>query len=671
MSHQSRGHRAVLTGVLASLALAVPASAAPLTELASVSTAGTSGGDALGVDVSADGRWVVVADSASDLAPPSTGNTESIFLRDRKEHTTRQLTLGAGGAALNGDADAPTISADGRLTAFFSTATNLAGTSSPGGYQAYVVDRDTGAIRRLSTNVAPGNVYDLVNDVKISADGRYVVYTANDSQTSRSDVFVADLGTGAIRRVAEPTTGTAANGSVFAPVLSADGRWVAYASSATDLVSGDANAKTDVFAENLATGAKERVSTGNGGTEANDNSGSPALSGDGCLVAFSSQARNLVAGADTAATRTFVRDRCAGGVEVGSVANDGSFATSSGGPSLSGDGCQVAFNTATAFGAAQSGRAVAVHDRCAGGTVRADVNTAGDVANVASTPLRPRLSAGTGRYVVFVSQATNLSPLDTDSDLDAFLRDRGTNTPPRADATVTPDVNRATVDATASSDPDGYVLTGTIDFGDGSPPATGLTATHVYARGGAYLVTIAVTDADGATDRSFKSVTVSDAPAPPQGSTPPGDGGSPGGGTGGGTGGPLAAVPRLSGAKLSVTRFAVAPKGGKPPATLRVTLSEPATLKLSFARKARGRRSHGRCVAGGKKGARCTAYKAAGALSRAFGAGAASVPLTGRIGSRALRPATYRLTLVARTDDGRASAPMTLSLTITSARSAR
>ncbi|MBI5104390.1 MAG: PKD domain-containing protein, partial [Solirubrobacterales bacterium] len=497
MSHRLTAHRACLLGLLAALVLAAPATAAPLTELASITSGGeNSNGNAQGVDVSADGRWVVVSADSPNLGTPST-TAESLYLRDRKEHTTRQLTVGTNGAPIDDDAHAPQMSADGRLITFYSKATNLPGAPSPAAFQAYVVDRDTGAIRRLSTNVTAAGVYDLVNFVTISADGRFAAYTATDTGPGRSDVFVVDLGTGAIRRVGEKPAGTAAADSVSSPALSGDGKWVAYHSAAA-LVDGDTNSKYDVFIENLTTGAREQVSLGNGSVQGNDNSTAPAVSADACVVAFSSQARNLVAGTDSPATRVFVRDRCQGGVEVGSVANDDAPATSSGVPGLSGNGCQVAFNTFTAFGAAQSGRAAAVHDRCDHGTVRADVNTAGDVANASTSPLSPRVSGGTGRYVAFVSTATNLAAPDTSNDLDAFVRDRGTNTPPKADATVTPAGNNATVDATASRDPDGYVLNGSIDFGDGSAPAGGLTASHAYARGGTYVVTVAVTDADGA-----------------------------------------------------------------------------------------------------------------------------------------------------------------------------
>src|SRR5205823_4849985 len=150
-----------------------------------------------------------------------------------------------------------------------------------------------------------------------------------------SDVFVHDRQTGTTERVSVASDGAQGNGSsgllsfAFSPALSADGRFVAFVSVATDLVAGDTNVATDVFVHDRQTSTTERVSVASGGgTQGNGNSGGffafPALSADGRFVAFQSDATNLVAGDTNGATDVFVHDRQTGTTERVSVASGGS-----------------------------------------------------------------------------------------------------------------------------------------------------------------------------------------------------------------------------------------------------------------------------------------------------------------------------------------------------------
>jgi len=648
-----------LVGIV--LGVCAPAYAADATtSVASLSSTGAKGNsDSFVPSVSADGRWVAFTSNATNLASPASTGNSNVFLRDRKRGETIQVNLTPSGGQPNDGADDPSVSDDGRFVAFYSSATDLV--ASPGGFQAYLFDRSTGLIRRMSTNVAPDQTYHLVNDVALSGDGRKLLFTGNYETgqfTSHSDVFVADVASGAVKRLGEPSPGTQANGSVYGPSVSDDGHWAAYGSDASNLVSPDTNATYDVFAENLDTGAKSLVSVRSDGTQANGASQSPSINADGCVISFSSTATNIVVGAEAAGTKTFVRDRCQSTIEAASVSNAGTVTTSSPFSRISGDGCSIAYRSSGFF----------LRDRCAGLTTRLDVSTAGEAASVPLGPGSFDLGGAKGRYAVFASAATNLAGADTDSGLDVFLRDRANNTAPKAVATVTQTGSRVTVDATGSSDPDGFTVTGAIGFGDGSAEAGGLTASHDYARGGTYTLTVTVTDADGATDRSYQAVTVPDPPAATPGG---GDGGTlPGGLPGGGTS-PL----RLSGARLSRSSFAVVPANGRPSGkrgtTLSATLSEASTLTLSFSRRVAGRRSHGKCKAGAHKGSPCAIYKPAGSSTRRLEAGAARIALTGRVGSKALPPGTYRLTLRAHTADGRKSTTLTLSFSIISGGKAR
>src|SRR5439155_1734749 len=133
-----------------------------------------------------------------------------------------------------------------------------------------------------------------------SADGRYVVFQSFASNlvsgdaNGLGDVFVRDRQSGATELVSVATGGAQGNGGSNYPSISADGRYVAFASDASNLVSGDTNGVEDVLVHDLQTGATERVSIATGGAQGNGDSRAPSISADGRYVAFESDAQNLV-----------------------------------------------------------------------------------------------------------------------------------------------------------------------------------------------------------------------------------------------------------------------------------------------------------------------------------------------------------------------------------------
>ena len=110
------------------------------------------------------------------------------------------------------------------------------------------------------------------------------------------DVFIRDRQTGETTRASVDGAGAEANDDSFEPAISADGRFVAFSSSATNLVAGDSNEANDVFVRDRQANTTTRVSVGLAGANANGGSDSPSISGDGRLVAFTSAATNLVEG---------------------------------------------------------------------------------------------------------------------------------------------------------------------------------------------------------------------------------------------------------------------------------------------------------------------------------------------------------------------------------------
>src|SRR5207249_3963444 len=280
------------------------------------------------------------------------------------------------------------------------------------------------------------------NDVSLgsalSADGRFVAFdsaatdlVAGDTN-GVADVFVHDRQTGTTERVSVDSAGTQANGDSTEVALSADGRFVAFISVAPDLVAGDTNGVADVFVHDRQTGTTERVSVDSAGNQANGDSTEVALSADGRFVAFTSVAPDLVAGDTNGVMDVFVHDRQTGATERVSV---DSAVTQANGDStdvaLSADGRFVAFISVAPDLVAGDTNGVAdvfVHDRQTGTTERVSVDSAGNQANGDSTDVA--LSAD-GRFVAFTSVAPDLVTGDTNGAMDVFVHDRQTGTTER------------------------------------------------------------------------------------------------------------------------------------------------------------------------------------------------------------------------------------------------
>ncbi len=370
---------------------------------ATVTTTCVSGAAGGGKDASItpDGRFVVFHRSGG-----------GIFVHDRADGSTTQLPISG---------DAPSISADGRFVAFeASGGANLPGCD-VGPRTVRLHDRQTGTTVDVDSN----------GDISaISADGRFVAYLSFPNQ-----VRVFDRSSGTTTLVSQTAAGVPANGSGFCkdssfPAISGDGRFVAFPSDATNLVPGDTNGSPDVFlAVTSVVPAVSAVSAGIGGALANGPSGNPTVSADGRFVAFSSVATNLVAGGCTSGIRQiYVRDRQTGvstcvSVDAAGAPGDGTSSL----PALSADGRFVAFeSTATNLTAPCSGDSqVYVHDRATRTTTCVSVGGAG-AGNGASG--RPAIS-GDGRLVAFQSAAGNLaSPCGGAGGMQVFVRDRSAGT---------------------------------------------------------------------------------------------------------------------------------------------------------------------------------------------------------------------------------------------------
>jgi hypothetical protein len=339
----------------------------------------------------------------------------------------------------NGGSSSAAISADGRYVAFESGADNLVPNDTNNVSDIFVHDRVTGVTERVSVSSTGGQADNLSLDPDISADGRYVTFTSwasslvPDGDFYTPDIFVHDRDTGETTIASfSPTAHIYGTGSDQA-AISADGRYVTFHSTSMDLVPQDTNGfDQDVFLYDLTTGQTTLISVSSTEVQSDDFSYYPSISGDGRYIAFFSYARNLVPGDTNGKADVFVRDRQAGMTERVSVASGGTQAR--GGDStqavISDNGRYVAYvSQATNLVPRDTNHTydIFVYDRKARRTTRVSVTSTGAQAD--SYSVWPSISAD-GRYVAFSSSAKNLAPDNDDFFEDVFVRDRvaGTTT---------------------------------------------------------------------------------------------------------------------------------------------------------------------------------------------------------------------------------------------------
>lgn len=263
-------------------------------ERASVAADGTEANDhSLFPALSADGRFVAFLSEADNLVAGDANRAADVFVRDRLRRETIRVSAAVTDPASLGVSGTPSISPNGRVVAFEAFALD-----GPIG-SIYVHDRRTGETRPVSVSSSgePGN--DTSSEPTLSRDGRVVAFQSfasnlvPDDRNGHADVFVHDRRTGRTQRVSVAADGGEPDGPSFQPSISADGRFVAFASFATNLVADDENGAIDVFLRDLRTGRTALASVSSADAPANGDSQSPSISADGRAVAFISLASNL------------------------------------------------------------------------------------------------------------------------------------------------------------------------------------------------------------------------------------------------------------------------------------------------------------------------------------------------------------------------------------------
>jgi Tol biopolymer transport system component len=266
----------------------------------------------------------------------------------------------------------------------------------------------------------------------LSADGRYAAFESLATNlvpgdtNGVSDIFVRDLVLGTTTRVSVDPAGGEADGPSLRPALSADGSCVAFHSRATNLVAGDTNNEWDVFVRELASGLTTRVSLDSAGLEAYAASQNAALSADGRFVAFESLARLVPNDLDTGSD-VYLFDRASGTLLLVSAGTGSPLQSGpASAPAISADGTRVAFESDAddlVPGDTNDRRDVFVFETPGGTTQRASVDSAGVQSDGYS---RVASLSADGLHVAFQSSATNLVAGDGNSAYDVFVHDLAT-----------------------------------------------------------------------------------------------------------------------------------------------------------------------------------------------------------------------------------------------------
>lgn len=437
-----------------------------ITELISVNLAGQSSeGVATIGDISADGRFVTFTSNGDDLVAEGGNGFRQLFLRDRQLQQTYRLVSSNTGGFPNSNIEVGGMSGDSRWILFWTNATNIVPNDTNGRSDVFLLDRFSGQVTRVSMGMNGAQANGDSNGAQLAAGGGFVVFQSLATNlvptdtNGVTDIFWVAVASGETRRLSVASDGTQSNESSYAPVVTADGRYVFFSSHAYEFDESDNNGAEDIFRHDTVTGETTLWSRKADGEEGNDFSKQVDISNDGAVVAFHTRANNLVPEDRNGVGDILIRTeslifppqptrtptptatatpnnypgpntlflpllrRYPGNNYVQSFNITARANGPSGAPSGSANGDLVAFWSHASNLVANdtnNKRDVFVWFRGDDRFVRVSVASNGTEANGMSD--QPRLSAN-GRYIVFVSDASNLVPNDTNEVRDIFRHD--------------------------------------------------------------------------------------------------------------------------------------------------------------------------------------------------------------------------------------------------------
>lgn len=389
-----------------------------------LSTAGGStpgNGSSRNISISDDGRYAAFESSADNLGDQN-GNTE-VLLVDRSNGALKTLSNRSDGSVPTGNSDGCRISGNGRCVVFESRS-DLVPEDTNGVSDVYLYDIQTSTLELVSVNsagTAAGNAQSEGYRVSVSRDGRFVAFhsDATDLVTGdsngRRDVFLRDRQAGTTELISQATDGTQANGisSVYLGEISDNGRYVVFYSSASNLDAAvtDTNGKSDAFLRDRVAGTTTLISKAFGtATSGNDQTYPTFLSADGNTVVLASNATNLTATTVSAGGQLYRYTRSTGTIEL--LTDDNSGGVLSGKNvegSLSADGRFLLFSNSNNSVFDPQGRVQVIVRDLNTGEYKVLSAAAGGVGGNGNSFTYDAAITQNGRTIVFESKATDLT----------------------------------------------------------------------------------------------------------------------------------------------------------------------------------------------------------------------------------------------------------------------
>jgi Tol biopolymer transport system component len=471
--------------------------------------------------ISANGRYVVFSSQATNLDPSVRPFSLNIFRHDRMSRVTELVNVNRFGfPSLSGDGLSPSVSADGRYVAFASSSSDVVEGDTNGQLDVFVRDMQTG-VTRLASASSTGVQGDQLSGFSgtagaraISDDGRYVVFNSAattfvpEPNNGKQQIYRKDMTTGALVRVSVDASGAAGNDNSSFGVISGDGKSVAFRSESSNFSDLTLTHSSQIYVRDLVAGTTtlESVTTA-GVVNLSAGSSTPALSFDGNFVVFESSARLDPRDLDNGTLDVFLRDRNAHTTVLASLSTNAVGGAFSRNAAISGDGRYVGFmslDDKLVFGDVGGFIDVFVYDRLTEALSIASRNDAGDQAKNSSFSASLSFDGG---LVVFQSQATNLVSRSAGG-AQLYVRNLLSNQPPVVNAGPDETVLEGTwlKRFGTFSDFDGSTSwTGTANYSAGSialivDPLTKTWSFQVEPLApGTYVVTISITDNQGAT----------------------------------------------------------------------------------------------------------------------------------------------------------------------------
>lgn len=383
--------------------------------------------------ISADGRVVVFQSTSPNLVSGDSSGARHIYAYDRITKEMTRVSVNDSGKPGNKQSFGASISDDGRYVAFISDATNLVEGDSNDKQDVFVRDRKKSTTVRISVSNGGEQADKDCHEVVITADGRLLAFssmasTLDENTNNRSaDIFLCDRAAQFVRRITRSQEGYEADHDSGEPSISANGRFVAFYSHATNMVSNDTNRAPDIYLFDSLNGTTELISVASNRMIGNRDSRRPRVSGDGRFVVFESWADNLVPDDKNETPDIFLRDReskktiCVSTNMDGKPGNDESRD-----PRISDDGNFVVFTSYASdlvAGDTNNLPDVFLYDRKTRKTERVNLT---DKREQAAGRSGEAALSGDGKWVAFSSKASNLVEGDTNRSPDIFLANRST-----------------------------------------------------------------------------------------------------------------------------------------------------------------------------------------------------------------------------------------------------